>query len=509
LATIEDFIDCDGVFSDGDWVESKDQDPNGDVRLIQLADVGDSVYRDRSSRYLTKAKAIELGCTFLKPGDVLIARMPDPLGRACIFPGDSKTSVTVVDICIVRTGAQGADHRWLMHAVNSPAFRQGIASLQSGSTRKRISRRNLARLELPLPPLLEQHRIVAEIEKQLTRLDAGVAALRRAKANLRRYKAAVLKTACEGRLVPQDPADEPASVLLERILAERRARWEAEQVARGKDPKKLKYQEPAAPDMEGLPELPEGWAWTYLDQLTCLITSGSRGWAKYYSDAGPLFIRAQDIKTDELYLNSVTNVDLPNAVEGSRTRVHQSDLLVTITGANVTKTALVKQQLDEAYVSQHVGLVRPTCEEISPYLYFWIVAPTRGRRQLEEYAYGMGKPGLNLTHLRELIIALPPLAEQQRIVAEVERRLSVAEGLEASIEANLKRAERLRQAVLKRAFAGELVPQDPDDEPASVLLERIRAGRERRGVEGNGKRKARRVREDDQDQGAAEQLRLL
>lgn len=95
------------VFTDGDWVESKDQDPTGDVRLIQLADIGDGEYLGKSARFLTSSKARELRCTFLKPGDVLIARMPDPLGRACIFPGHLKSAVTVVDVCIVRPARGG------------------------------------------------------------------------------------------------------------------------------------------------------------------------------------------------------------------------------------------------------------------------------------------------------------------------------------------------------------------------------------------------------------------
>ena len=120
------------VFVDGDWVESKDQNPDGDVRLIQLADVGDGFYIDKSSRFLTSAKAAELRCTFLAPGDVLVARMPDPLGRACIFPGDSKRSVTVVDVCIIRPTPQHQDARWLMHCFNAPAHLrehpQGVAA---------------------------------------------------------------------------------------------------------------------------------------------------------------------------------------------------------------------------------------------------------------------------------------------------------------------------------------------------------------------------------------------
>jgi hypothetical protein len=150
---------------------------------------------------MTKAKADELRCTFLKDGDVLIARMPDPLGRACIFPGDAKPSVTVVDVAIVRSGNGEFDDRWLACFVNAHPFRSAISGLQAGSTRKRISRGNLATIHLPVPSLPEQRRIVGEIEKQFTRLEAGVAALRRVQANLKRYRAAVLKAACEGRLV--------------------------------------------------------------------------------------------------------------------------------------------------------------------------------------------------------------------------------------------------------------------------------------------------------------------
>ena len=153
------------VFVDGDWVESKDQDPAGDVRLVQLADVGDGRYIDKSNRFLTSAKARELRCTFLKPGDVMLARMPDPLGRACIFPGDSKSAVTVVDVCIIRPDAQGHDARWLMHCLNAPACRNQIADFAAGTTRSRISRGNLGKIRIPLPPLPEQRRIADVLER--------------------------------------------------------------------------------------------------------------------------------------------------------------------------------------------------------------------------------------------------------------------------------------------------------------------------------------------------------
>ena len=108
--TLSKIIGENGVFVDGDWVESKDQDANGNVRLIQLADIGDGVFINKSNRFLTSEKAKELKCTLLKQGDLLIARMPDPLGRACIFPGLNMPCITVVDICIVRPDANIADH---------------------------------------------------------------------------------------------------------------------------------------------------------------------------------------------------------------------------------------------------------------------------------------------------------------------------------------------------------------------------------------------------------------
>jgi type I restriction enzyme, S subunit len=138
----------------------------------------------------------------------------------------------------------------------------------------------------------------------------------------------------------------------------------------------------------------------------------------------------------------------------------QNDVLVTITGANVTKSALVCQPITEAYVSQHVALVRLVSSDTSAYVYYWIAAPCHGRHVLEKNAYGAGN------NLRELRVALPAVPEQRRIVSEVERRLPVTDGLEAAVEANLKRAAGLRQAILKRAFEGKLVPQEPNDEPA-------------------------------------------
>ena len=187
-ATIRDVVASDGVFTDGDWVETKDQDPNGGVRLIQLADLGDGSFLDKSSRFLTRAKAYELNCTFLAKGDLLVARMPDPLGRCCIFPLDGvEKYVTVVDVCAVRLGTSPITPKYMMYLINSPRTRANIEALKSGSTRKRISRGNFASVEIPLAPQNEQNRIIAKIQELFSELDKGVESLKTARGQLNVY----------------------------------------------------------------------------------------------------------------------------------------------------------------------------------------------------------------------------------------------------------------------------------------------------------------------------------
>jgi type I restriction enzyme S subunit len=427
----------------------------------------------------TIADPAKVADLWLEPGDILIERANTPalVGTAALFSGPRGFAIFPDLMIRVRLRPDVSD-RYVAAFLKSPGARryfQGRAQGNAGSMPK-IDQAAVESLAVPLAPRGERDRIVATIEQYLSDIDAGVAALERALLNHKRYRASVLKAACDGKLVLTEAElarregrpYEAADVLLGRIHTKRRERWDTVK-------RRGRYEEPSGPSVGALGELPEGWAWTCLGDLAELITSGSRGWGDRYADAGPLFIRAQDIKTDRLTLETVARVDLTGAEEGMRTRVCSGDLLVTITGANVTKTAAVVLDLEEAYVSQHVGLVRPVLREVSAFLFAWVISPAQGRRHLEQAAYGAGKPGLNLDNLRELPVALPPLAEQHRIVAEVDRLLSMADQTEAAVRAQLARAERLRQAVLKHAFEGKLVPQDPSDEPASVLLERLRA----------------------------------
>jgi restriction endonuclease S subunit len=186
-----------GLFCDGDWVESKDQDPNGTIRLLQLADIGDGDFRDKSSRWLRPDQAESIGVTYVEEGDILIARMPDPLGRACIVPKLATPAITAVDVAILRIKREDVDPRWLMWWLNSPETRSIVASLASGTTRQRITRKNLETLELHLPPLEEQKRIVEALDDHLSRLDKALAEVEHGRAKERLFKRSLLHSLFE------------------------------------------------------------------------------------------------------------------------------------------------------------------------------------------------------------------------------------------------------------------------------------------------------------------------
>ena len=458
---LENLLPRESVFADGDWVESKDQDPAGDVRLIQLADVGDGVYRNKSARFLTSQKARELRCTFLESGDVLVARMPDPLGRACIFPGDSRASVTVVDVCIIRPGRSGPEPRWLAWFLNCPQVRAQIAALQAGTTRKRISRSNLSTVELNVPPKPEQLRIVAEIEKQFTRLDAGVDALKRLQAHLKRYRATVLVAATEGRLVPSEASlarragrvYEPGSDYLRRLL---RARREL--------PSRGKYTEPPQPDPESLPELPEGWTWTTVESVGDVLLGRQRA-PQYLTGRCPKpYLRVANVGDDNIDLSDVNEMDF-DAEHFTKYRLEPGDILVSEGQSPelLGQSAIYNGGIDGLCFQKTLHRFRPLPGGPSRFaqLVFRSHVKSGVFRRLGSITTNIGH--LTLEKFKAAPFPLPPEAEEKRIVAEAERLLSSADATDALVTAQLRRAAALRRAILATAFEGRLVEQDPSE----------------------------------------------
>lgn len=492
-ARLPDLVAADGVFVDGDWVESKDQDPNGDVRLVQLADIGDGWFVDKSNRSLTQTKARELGCTFLAQGDVLIARMPDPLGRACIFPGGERQAVTVVDVCIVRGNPEHFDNSWLMHFINAAPFRADIHALQSGSTRKRISRGNLSTLNLPFPPRAEQSRIVAKLEELLSDLDAGVAELKAAQKKLAQYRQSLLKAAVEGALTAEwrtnnTPAETGAQ-LLQRILTERRARWEAKQLAKfeeqGKTPPKdwqKKYPEPVQPDTADLPKLPKGWVWASVDQSSLdesAITDGPFGSnlkSSHYQETGPRVIRLQNIG-DGVFIDAKAHISQEHYEQLMKHAVNESDLVVAMLGEVLPRACTIPAGVSPAIVKADCARVRLNRDLTTSHIVMSQLNSKTVRDAVLKFVKGIGRPRVNLGHIRAIPLAICSIEEQREIEKSlIDAEASISDQLK-SIELSLKQLTAQRQNILRAAFAGELVPQDPNDEPASVLLERIRAER--------------------------------
>ncbi len=370
--------------------------------------------------------------------------------------------------------------------------------ISRGTTISGVTKGQLESLDFLLPPRPEQDRIVAEIEKQFTRLDDAVAALKRVQANLKRYRASVLKAACEGRLVPTEAnlarkegrGYEPASELLKRILAERRAKWEADQQAKmlaaGKPPKnddwKKKYKEPELPDNTGLPELPEGWVWVSAEQVCDFITKGTTpAENKLHSGSGDIpFIKVYNLTYEGTLAFEVnpTFIDRSTHVgELARSRIVPGDVLMNIVGPPLGKVSIVPDLYTEWKANQAVAIFRPLSGLNRHYLSHLLMCDdvlNWARRRAKATA---GQFNLTLQTCRELPLPLPPAAEQERIVAEVERGLSVTDALTEAAVATIRRSAVLKQVTLAHAFNGKLLAQDPADEPASILLERIRAER--------------------------------
>lgn len=355
-----------------------------------------------------------------------------------------------------------------------------LEDLAKGTTFKEISKTTLKDIVIPIAPANEQTRIVAAIEQQFTRLDAGVVALKRAKAKLKRYRAAVLKAAVEGKLTEtwraEHPTTEPASQLLERILKERRAKWEDDLRAKGKDPAKVKYVEPAAPDVEGLPELPEGWCWARVDQLITYLRNGLPQKPEA-SPPGHRILRINAVRPMSVDLDEVRYLFLPQQqLEGYL--LDNGDLLFTRYNGSLELLGVAGLVRGCSLPTLHPDkLIRVKTVLAEPLSLYIELASNVGisRTYIESKARTTaGQTGISGSDIRQIPIPLPSLKEQEQIVSEAERHLSLISQLETTVEANLKRAERLRQSILSEAFAGRLVPQDPTDEPASLLLERIR-----------------------------------
>ena len=448
-------------------------------------------FRFENTRFVPESFASKRERGWIQSGDILVVKDGATTGKVAYVGPDFPHKRALINEHVFRCQvASSIDSKYIFYWLFSAKGNQQILADFRGAAQGGISQGFVTCVELPIPPTNEQHRIVEAIESYFTRLDDAVATLERVQRNLKRYRASVLKAAVEGRLVPTEAElaraegrdYEPASVLLTRILAERRRRWEeaelAKMKAKGKTPKndkwKAKYKEPVAPDTSDLPDLPEGWCWASLPQLGEL----NRGKSKHRPRNDPRlfggpypFIQTGDVRHSGGFITEYSSTYNEFGLEQSR--LWPSGTLCITIAANIAETGILK--FDACFPDSVVGFL---CEGDPTRVRFVELFLRTAKQELARYAPATAQKNINLEVLSAVAVPLPPRAEQARIVSEADRLLSVGSSGDESAKLNTLRISRLRQSILKWAFEGRLVDQDPNDEPASVLLERIRAERE-------------------------------
>jgi type I restriction enzyme S subunit len=394
----------------------------------------------------------------LSAGDLVFARTGATTGKSFLIR-DCPNAVFASYLIRVRASKE-VDPRYLALFFQSPDYWQQIERGKRGIGQPNVNGKILGEIELPLPGLTEQQRTVAEIETQLTRLEAGVAALRRGQTNLKRYRAAVLKAACEGRLVPteaelaraENRKFETGEELLTRILTDRRQWFTGRQV--GAQTKK-KYVEPAQAETTGLPVLPPGWTWGTWNQVSNWVTYGFTRPMPHVETGIPI-ITAKGVNKGRIDFEGAHLTTNDAYVKLSeKDRPQPEDILITKDGT-IGRAAVVNTDRDFC-INQSVAVIWLRSCPIERKFMLTVIESELTQKPILAKARGVAIQHLSITDFAKMAIPIPPLAEQTRIVAEVERRLSVVEELKAVATANLVRATRLRQAILHRAFTRELL----------------------------------------------------
>ena len=387
-----------GLFCDGDWIEKKDQDPNGTVRLIQLADIGVCEFKNKSNRFITESKAEELHCTYLQKGDILIARLPEPLGRACIFPFEGKY-ITAVDIAIVRISRNDVNPKYIMYLVNSPGFRSKIKQYESGTTRKRVSRKNLDKIAFEIPSLNEQNRIVARIEELFSELDNGVETLQKTKQQLVVYRQAVLKQAFDNK------------------------------------------------DTETVE----------ISELVDDIRIGPFGTMLHKSDyvsGGVPVINPQHIKSNVIIPGSNVTISAAKAEELNSYKLRCNDIVMGRRG-EMGRCAAVTEK-EDGWICGTGSIMFKLKADFDAVFYAQILSSPDVVHYLEENATGTTMKNLNEEIVKHIPVPYITRQQQTIISQKIDAALSVCDSIEKTVDTALQLAEAMRQSILKQAFEGRL-----------------------------------------------------
>jgi type I restriction enzyme S subunit len=414
----------------------------------------------------------------LVEGDILVNRVnsPELVGKACVIPANAGPLAFESKNIRVRP-CQGISSPLVNYWLNSTRIRRHFTEECKATTgMATVDQGQLAALPVPLPPINEQKRIVAKVEALQARSDAAKEALDAIPPLLEKFRQSVLAAAFRGELTKKwreaHPDVEPASKLLERIRAERRRKWEEA------NPKK-KYVEPEPVDTEGLPELPEGWCWATLDELTVWgPQNGLYVPKEQYGGAVPI-LRVDDYQIDWSRQSAeLQGIDVPQA-EADKYGLQVGDLVINRVNSpsHLGKSIVVGDRHIPAVFESNMMRLRLSAE-VSPSLTHLYLSSSRGKDMLTRDAkWAVNQASINQGDVGRTPVPLSPSREQICVVRQIERVLAVGQASARALAGIGENLVTLNQSILAKAFRGELVPQDPNDEPASVLLERIRADR--------------------------------
>lgn len=312
--------------------------------------------------------------------------------------------------------------------LDQDTFIEYAVSNSKGINLPRVSESVVLDAKCPLPPIYEQHRIVDRIESLFAKLDEAKQKAQDALDSFETRKAAILHRAFTGELTAQ---------------------WRKEHGV-------------------GM----ESWEARTSTQLFEYVTSGSRGWAKYYADNGDIFVRMGNLNhgTIELDLSDIQYVNLPGQTEGQRTKLQKNDILISIT-ADIGMVGIVREMEQNAYINQHIALARPTAKDNAEFLAWYLISDV-GLQQMRNKQRGATKIGLGLDDIRSLELLIPTREEQDEVVYILDNLLANEQQAKEVAEGVLEQIDLIKKAILARAFRGELGTNDPSEESAVELVKR-------------------------------------
>jgi type I restriction enzyme S subunit len=446
-----------------------------------------------------EASSLKSSSVRFNKGDVLYGKMRPYLNKVWVAEFDGLCSPEF----LVFPKRDGLSSQLFAYRLNSQDF-VNFADHQVSGDRPRVDFEKLAKFPCLLAPSREQERIVAKLDTLLSRMAAGEAAARRALDRLQRYRAAVLHAAVTGELTRDwrktHQPEETGAQLIKRLLSDRRARWEADELKRlhaaSKPPKdekwKKRYPEPAVPDSSRSAKLAHGWIWAGWEQVG-FSQNGRPFPSNEYTNKGVKLLRPGNLLPDgSVQWNEKNTRCLPPRFERENPDhiIRGNELVINLTAQSLKDEFLGRVCLtspgENCLLNQRLARLTPVSGE--PKFFLYMFKSSVFRRFVDGLNSGSLIQHMFTSQLGDFAFPLPPEAEQAEIVREIERRLAAADRLALTLNRQLKRAQVTRQSLLREAFAGNLVPQNPNEEPASILLERIRAAREAEAKKPKAKR---------------------